>query len=109
MPEIKDDSRLAQIHLSADEVDELVSGETLTVECPHTGETIYLDRDRDGPRCECCGQKIADDDAITPSIGRGNLERLRKGGTLVFDSAHTDDDVTIILRMKWEDAENGWL
>lgn len=109
MPRIKDDSRLAQIHLSADEVDELQRGETFTVECPHTGETIWLSRDKT-PVCDCCGQPIPDDeDPITPHVERKNLERLKSGGTVVFDTAHNDDDVTIILRMEWEDAENGWL
>jgi len=103
-----DGGRLVSIVLDSSDLRAIDDGETLEVECPHTGETIYITvGSLGGYECECCGQRVErPDDAITPSA-RGLTERLLDGGTAVYDSVHNEEDITIVFRADHE-ACGGW-
>jgi hypothetical protein len=105
MANIRDNNRLVHIELDQDDLDTISNGDTVEVECPHTGEPIYLSRDgAESYECECCGQTVDRSDAITPSV---TLDRLKNGGTPIYNSVHTADDITIILRAAHHVA-GGW-
>jgi hypothetical protein len=112
MPEINESGRLVHIRLSESDFRKLEGNETVTVECPHTGETIAFDTTRgkglsadNTEVCECCGQTIEYE--ITPSIAFDVIENLKNGGTSIYSSVHTEDDITIIVRADW-DVCGGW-
>lgn len=109
MATIKDDSRLVQVTLDRADLDAIRDGELVEVECPHTGETIYFGTHKPQPyECECCGQMVEVEDLITPSWRARSLpRRLSKGGTAIYDSAHNEEDITIVVRAD-HDVAGGW-
>jgi len=100
--------RVVTLHLEQPDLRAIDDGETVEVECPITGQPIYLKVGNvKGHECECCGQWVdVEEDAITPSA-RGLTERLLNGGTVRYDSVHTEEDIDLIIRADHE-ACGGW-
>jgi len=108
MAKLRENTRCVEIELSDSDISDLRDGDAVTVECPHTGKTIYVSRNNAQPyECECCGQMIEPDNYITPSVSSSTVDRIESGGTIRYGTAH-DEDITIYMRGKW-DAVGGWL
>jgi hypothetical protein len=101
MARIRDDSKLVYIDLTADDLEAIRDNESCVVQCPHTDGVIQLGVGTD-KTCECCGQSI--EPVAVPIV---NPDELEVGGTQVFQTAHNDDDVTILVRAEF-DVTGGW-
>ncbi|AGF91251.1 hypothetical protein HAPG_00065 [Halorubrum phage GNf2] len=108
MAEPYGNTKCVEIELSEADVRRLRDGESQTVECPHTSNTIYLSIGKPtNETCDCCGQEIENGDYITPSISSSTLDRIENGGTIRYGTCHDDSDISIYVRGKW-DFVGGW-